>query len=236
MATEISRREFIVTGIGALALTSPPLNSSFLFASESESARLAKSPFKISVITDEISQDFGHACEVASQQFGMGWVEIRSLWNKNIVNLDAKEIAEVLANLKRNHLRVTDVASPLFKVGWPGAPQSKFAERDQFNANFTFEQQDEVLDRSIEIAKKLAADRIRCFDFWRLEDQAPYRKAMNEKLENAAEKVGKAGLVLILEKMWRRPTTASSGRRWAKASSTGPDSSPRSSATAIIML
>jgi len=34
------------------------------------------SPFRVSVITDEISQDFGHACEVAAQEFGMGWVEI----------------------------------------------------------------------------------------------------------------------------------------------------------------
>ena len=199
MSIDISRREFIVAGIGALALTSSSSNTPLAFASESDSARLAKSPFRISVITDEISQDFGHACELASQKFGMGWVEVRSLWSKNIVNLDAKEIAEVLTILKRNNLRVTDVASPLFKVGWPEAPQSKYAERDQFNANFTFEQQDEVLDRSIEIAKKLSTDRIRCFDFWRLEDQSPYRKAMNERLQSAAEKVGKAGLVLILE-------------------------------------
>ena len=199
MASEISRREFIVAGIGALAVTAPHSGAPLAFASESEAARLAKSPFKISVITDEISQDFGHACEVAAQKFGMGWVEIRSLWKKNIVNLDAKEIAEVAASLKRNNLRVTDIASPLFKVEWPGAPQSKFAERDQFNANFTFNQQDEVLDRCIELAKKLSTNRIRGFDFWRLDDQAPYRQAINEKLQNTAEKVGKAGLILVLE-------------------------------------
>jgi len=55
---------------------------------------------------------------------------------------------------------VTDIASPLFKVDWPGAPQSKFSpKRDQFNANFTFEQQDEVLERSIELAKAFHTDR-----------------------------------------------------------------------------
>jgi hypothetical protein len=120
VSSEISRREFIVAGIGALNVTTPPTGAPSAFASESESARLAKSPFKISVIADEISQDFGHACEVAAHSFGMGWVEIRSLWKKNIANLDAKEIAEVAASLKRNNLRVTDVASPLFKVDWPG--------------------------------------------------------------------------------------------------------------------
>lgn len=196
MATKISRREF-VAGIGALAFAAPC--SSILEAAETDSERLAKSPFRISVITDEISQDFGHACEVASKQFGMGWVEVRSAWKKNIVNLDAKETAEMLAILKRNHLRVTDVASPLFKVEWPGAPQSKYAERDSFGANFTYQQQDEVLDRAIELAKKLSTERIRCFDFWRLDDQAPYRKAINERLQTAAEKTGKAGLLLVLE-------------------------------------
>ena len=62
---------------------------------------MSKSPFKIAVINDEISQDFGHACEVASQQFGMEWMELRGMWNKNVVNLDANEIAEAQRLLKK---------------------------------------------------------------------------------------------------------------------------------------
>ncbi len=104
-------------------------------------------------------------------------------------NLDANEIAEAQRLLKKNNLRVTDIASPFFKVDWPGAPKSKFSpKRDQFNANFTYDQQGEVLERSIELAKAFSTDRIRCFDFWRLDDQGPYRKAMNDKLQQAAEK------------------------------------------------
>jgi sugar phosphate isomerase/epimerase len=200
MSQAFSRREFIVAGMGVLAASASLSATAFPSPSTSGATALAKSPFKISVITDEISQDFGHACEVASQQFGMAWIEIRSLWNKNIANLDGNEIAEAIGLLKKNNLRVTDIASPLFKVDWPGAPKSKFApERDQFNANFTYEQQGGVLDRSIELAKKFSTDRIRCFDFWRLDDPALYRQAMNEVLQNAAEKAGKAGLILILE-------------------------------------
>src|SRR5258708_28166413 len=89
-------------------------------------------------------------------------------------------------------------ASPLFKVDWPGAPPSKFSpKRDQFNADFTFEQQDEVLERSIELAKTFHTDRVRFFDFWRLEDQAPYRGAMNDKLQDAATKAGKQNVILV---------------------------------------
>jgi sugar phosphate isomerase/epimerase len=159
-----------------------------------------KSPFRIAVINDEITQDFGRACEVASKEFGMEWIELRGMWNKNVLKLDAQEISEARRILEKYQLRVTDIASPLFKVDWPGAPPSKFSpKRDQFNADFTFEQQDEVLERSIELAKTFNTDRVRFFDFWRLEDQAPYRAPMNEKLRDAAEKAAKKNVILVLE-------------------------------------
>ena len=124
-----------------------------------------KSPFRIAVINDELGQDFGRSCEVASREFGMEWIELRGMWNKNLLKLDANEIAEARRILEKYKLRVTDIASPVFKVDWPGAPQSKFSpKRDQFNADFTFDQQPEVLERSIELAKAFQTDRVRLFD------------------------------------------------------------------------
>jgi L-ribulose-5-phosphate 3-epimerase len=159
-----------------------------------------KAAFRVAVISDEITQDFGRACEVASQEFGMEWIELREMWNKNLLRLDAKEVAEARRILEKYKLRVTDIASPLFKVDWPGAPQSKYSpKRDQFHADFTFEQQGEVLERSIELAKAFGTDRVRFFDFWRLEDQRPYRAAINEKLMEAANKAGEKGVILVLE-------------------------------------
>src|ERR1700682_3088 len=110
------------------------------------------------------------------------------MWNKNVANLDANEIAEPQRLLKKNNIRVTDIASPLFKVDWPGAPKSKFSpQHDQFNAAFSFDQQDEVLERSIALAKAFSTDRIRCFDFWRLEAQTPHRMWLNGTLQKTAE-------------------------------------------------
>ena len=159
-----------------------------------------KSVFRVAVFNDEISQDFGRACEVASREFGMDWIELRGMWNKHLLRLDSKEVDEARRILEKNKLRVTDIASPLFKVDWPGAPKSKYSPKhDQFNADFTFEQQDEVLERSIELAKAFNTDRVRFFDFWRLDDQAPYRAAINEKLRDAAEKAARKNVILILE-------------------------------------
>src|SRR3989442_1643352 len=159
------------------------------------------SPFRVSVITDELTQDFGRALEIASLDFGLDWVELRGMWNKNLMRLDAKEIEEARRLLERHPLRVSDLASPLFKGDWPGAPRSKFSpqRRDQFGADFTFEQQDEVLERGLELARVFRTDRLRCFDFWRLDDPAPYRAAMDTKLLQAATKAGNKGMILLLE-------------------------------------
>lgn len=154
------------------------------------------SPFRVSVINDEISQDFGHDCEIAAREFGMSWIELRGMWNKNLLKLDAKEVEEARKILERYRLRVTDIASPLFKVDWPGAPRSKYSPK---HSDFTNDQQDEVLERSIELAKAFRTDRVRFFDFWRLEDQAPYRKEINARLLDAATKAGKKGITLVLE-------------------------------------
>jgi L-ribulose-5-phosphate 3-epimerase len=160
----------------------------------------AKSPFRIAVINDEITQDFERACKIASHDFGMQWVELRGMWDKNIVNLDEREIAEAQRILKKYNLRVTDIASPLFKVDWPGAPKSKFSPKGaQFGADFSFDQQGEVLERSIRLAKAFDTDRVRCFDFWRLDDPQPFRSAMNAKLLDAANTAGKHGITLVLE-------------------------------------
>ena len=192
----LPRRDFLsLLGATAAAALTSSFSASALAAAqtsapESHTPRL-KSPFRVSVINDEISQDFGRACEVASREFGMEWIELRGMWKKNIINLDASEIAETQRILKKYQLRVTDIASPLFKVDWPGAPRSKYSTSDDFHADFTFAQQDEVLDRAIELAKNFRTDRVRCFDFWRLDDPAPHRAAINAKLLEAAGKAGK---------------------------------------------
>ena len=162
-------------------------------------SQAANCAFQLSIVNDEISQDLDRACEVVSHDFGLSWIELRSLWNKNIVALDEKEISEAVRIVKKHNLRVTGIASPLFKVDWPGAPVAENEQRDHFNASFSFAQQDEVLERGIEVAVAFGADRLRCFDFWRLDDQAPYRNAMNDVLRNAAEKAGKRGMTLVIE-------------------------------------
>ena len=192
----VSRRAFLgglAASGAAAAFPHPPATPSF------DAPVSASCPFRLSVINDEISQDFDHACSVAARDFGLHWIELRSMWNKNVTDLDTSQLAEASRILKKYRLRVTDIASPLYKVDWPGAPRKQVQERDQFHAATDFAQQDALLAHCIDLTHAFATDRIRCFDFWRLDDQAPYRAAINEKLRQAAETCARHNVILLLE-------------------------------------
>ena len=201
MSCSLSRRQFLFR-LGAIAAGAsrrttargrPPRSSSMNRAASAD-------PFALAVISDEIAQDFGHALEVAAKEFRLGFVELRELWGKNLFALDAAQLNEARALLKRFDLRVSSIASPIFKVDWPGAPLSPFSpKRDQFGANFSFEQQDQLLARGFELARTFATTNIRIFDFWRLDDQKPYRAAIDRKLAEAAALAAKHGITLLLE-------------------------------------
>jgi sugar phosphate isomerase/epimerase len=186
-----SRRAFLM-GAGAAAVTAHPVTSF---------AQASGSPFKIAVINDEISPDFDHACHVVSQDFGLHWIELRSMWGKNLIALDAAEVDKAKEILAKYNLRVTDIASPLGKTDWPGAPKSPYGSKGDLHgaAETTFNQQDEILGKSIELAKQFNTNKVRCFDFWRLEDVTPYRAAIDERLRATAEAAGKQGILLVLE-------------------------------------
>jgi sugar phosphate isomerase/epimerase len=186
----ISRRSFVRRASGsAAALSLTPR----MFA--------AASAFKVGVISDEISQDFDHACFVIAKEWKLGFVELREIWGKNLQVISEAQIAEAQKILARYGLAVTDVSSPLFKVNWPGAPASKYADKADLHGadETTFQQQDEVLERSISLAKQFRTDKVRCFDFWRIDDVKPHRAAINAKLQEAAEKAGRQNVMLVLE-------------------------------------
>jgi sugar phosphate isomerase/epimerase len=186
----LSRRQF-AAGAGALATLSLT----------SLRALAAGSSFKIGVITDEISMDFDHACYVIAKEFNLQWVELRALWGTNLQSISAAQIAEAQKILAKYNLRVTDISSPLYKTDWPGAPPSQYGSKQDLHGadEVNFKHQDEVLDRSISLAKQFNTNKVRCFDFWRIDNVVPYRAAINETLQHAAEKAATQNILLVLE-------------------------------------
>jgi sugar phosphate isomerase/epimerase len=186
----LSRREFVSGAAGACA--------AFLLAPR---AFAADAKFKVGVISDEISQDFDRACYVIAKDFGLHWVELREVWGKNLQVISDAQIAEVQKILAKYRLQVTDIGSPLYKVNWPGAPVSQYGIQEDLHGadDASFKHQDEVLERAISLAKQFKTSKVRCFDFWRIDDIKPYRAAINDKLRQAAEHAAGENIMLVLE-------------------------------------
>jgi sugar phosphate isomerase/epimerase len=186
----LSRRHFTIgLGATAAALALPGR------------AWAADFKLKIGVISDEISQDLDHACYVIAKEWGLHYVELREVWGKNLQVITDAQIAEAQGILTKYGLQVTDISSPLYKVDFPGAPHSQYGSKADLHGadEATFKQQDAVLERSISLAKQFKTNKVRCFDFWRIDDVKPYRAAINDVLQQAAEKAAKQDVMLVLE-------------------------------------
>ena len=194
-------RRTVIAGMGLAGLVAamPP----FLRQAQAGGSAVSDEgscPFRLAVINDEISQDFEHACHVAAVDFGLHWIELRAMWNKNVTELTPQQISEAQKILAKYKLRVTDIASPLYKSYWPGAPRTSESEaKGEFHANFASGEQEKLLEHCIALTRAFQTDRIRCFDFWRLDDQKPYRAAINRKLAESAERCAKDNVILLLE-------------------------------------
>ncbi len=196
-------RRTVLKGLGLAGLgmaMSSQVRKAMAFSVDSLAVETGACPFRLAVINDEITQDFEKACQVVSADFGLRWIELRSMWDKNVTELDAKQVEDARKILEQHKLRVTDIASPLFKTDWPGAPRSSQSQtRDQFHADYDASAQDKLLERCVSLAKSFDTDRIRCFDYWRLDDPKPYRAAINAKLQQAAERCAEDNIILLLE-------------------------------------
>lgn len=73
---------------------------------------------KLSIITDEISQDLDEAAEVATSH-GLHYVAIRSVWGKNVADLDLPQLHQIRQGLDRHGLKVSSLLSPLLKCHGP---------------------------------------------------------------------------------------------------------------------
>src|SRR5690242_13389614 len=108
MSSSLSRRQFLFR-VGAVAATASRRATARTRAPHPSSMKptATAEPFTLAVITDEIAQDFGHALDVAAKEFQLSFVELRELWGKNLFALDAAQITEAVALLKRFNLRVS---------------------------------------------------------------------------------------------------------------------------------
>jgi len=151
---------------------------------------------RLGVITDEITEDFDHALAVCAE-LGIRDIELRSLWNRSIVDHDEETIERVADAVEKGGFSVVAIASPFLKCAIND--QAASVGRTHSARETSREDQWDVLDRSLRVAERLNAPIVRAFSFWRVEDPESVRDEVVEVLTEATARVLGAGKLLGLE-------------------------------------
>jgi sugar phosphate isomerase/epimerase len=138
----------------------------------------------LSGFIDEISDDFSLQCKVAAG-LGLRYVEVRSAWGINILDLDDSQLDTVRETLASNDLEVSSIGSPIGKI----------TIDDEFPPHL------ERMQHAVEVAKTLQAPYIRLFSFFIPEGTDPdsRRDEVLSRMSALAEAAADSDVILVHE-------------------------------------
>jgi sugar phosphate isomerase/epimerase len=138
----------------------------------------------LSGFVDEISDDFTEQCKVASG-LGLRYVEVRSAWGTNILDLDDSQLATVRETLHGYGLKVSSIGSPIGKISID----------DEFPPHL------KRMQHAVEVAKTLEAHHIRVFSFFIPEGTDPdsRRDEVLTRMSALAEAAADSDVILAHE-------------------------------------
>ncbi len=153
---------------------------------------------KLSVITDEISQDFEHALDVMGE-YGVRHAELRGLWDTNIADLDASQVSRAKKAMDARGITVSCLSTPVYKCDLHDDLAAVRGPMHLAKAR-TMDEQIEVLRRCCAHAHSFGTDLIRVFTFWR---QGTMSVEIEDQIVDAFAKPVKVaeeeGVILVLE-------------------------------------
>ena len=155
--------------------------------------------FKLAAITDEFSPDLAIALK-AMAPIGMTGAELRVVFGKNIMDLDAEERQKAKEMLEAHNMTVVSIASPLLKCVLENGPavDTRF-QQDVFASKHTFADQPRLAEHAMGLAKFFGAEIVRVFSYWRTVDTARCFDAVCTALVTLAEQARKHDLIIGLE-------------------------------------
>lgn len=139
--------------------------------------------FRISCFADEISKDLDVQIQIM-KELGIKYLELRTIWEKNVLQLTLAETKKLKGILDENGLKVSSVGSPIGKV----------------DLDFDFEEHLLSLYKAIAIAKILETKYIRIFSFYlNGREIDACREKVIRKLSVMAGIAAQNGVVLLME-------------------------------------
>ena len=138
----------------------------------------------LSGFIDEISDDFSLQCKIASG-LGLRYVEVRSAWGTNILDLDSDQMSKLQETLATYGLKVSSIGSPIGKISID----------DEFPPHL------ERMRHAVEVAETLEALYIRIFSFFIPEGTDPdsRREEVLSRMSALAEAAADSDVILAHE-------------------------------------
>lgn len=138
----------------------------------------------LSGFIDEISDDFSLQCKVASG-LGLRYVEVRSAWGINILDLDEGQLATLRETLAEYGLQVSSIGSPIGKI----------------NIDDPFPPHLERMRHAVKVAQTLEAPYIRIFSFFIPEGTDPdsRRDEVLTRMSALADAAADSDVILVHE-------------------------------------
>ncbi len=152
---------------------------------------------QISVVTDEISQDFEHALDVAAE-YNITAIDVRTLWNKNIALLNENELLKMKRALEERNMHVNVITSPFGRCVLPSSRFSTSKKKNLLrNPKFNLG----LFERIIEISDFFETPNIRIFSFFQKRKNKVKEKwqEMIELLTPHVKRAEELGKTLLLE-------------------------------------
>jgi predicted dehydrogenase/sugar phosphate isomerase/epimerase len=158
-----------------------------------------KNKIKITTINDEISPDINETIEFLKIH-KIKFIELRSINKKNLVDYSFDEIKGFYELLLNNNIKVSALASPLFKWYPDGSTKEGLEKVDTFNfsPHLNLESKKLYIKKAIETAKILKTKYIRIFSSLK-SPSLEYDFNNDPLLEFALNEAKKENVVLLLE-------------------------------------
>jgi sugar phosphate isomerase/epimerase len=141
-------------------------------------------PFTLTGFADEIDADLAVQLDLL-ESLGIEYLDLRSVWGTNVLDLDADELATVERALDERGMAVSAIGSPVGKI----------------DITEPFEPHVDRFETALNRAARFDADYIRLFSYWLPEDADPadYRTEVMRRMQRKTELAADAGVVLLHE-------------------------------------
>jgi sugar phosphate isomerase/epimerase len=151
----------------------------------------------LGIITDELSQNLDEALAFISS-YKLQWCELREVWGQNVIGLAQAGLDRAKDLLGQHNIRVSSVASPIFKWNLPSMPAKDGLGRD-FATAHTENDAGRLLETAFDMAHFFGTHHVRIFSYWRVAEPEKAFSLVRDRLGEAAELAGKNGITLLLE-------------------------------------